>query len=254
MGRHKLFVALVAASVGFLGAPVAAEAEPSGEVVGASARASTSLPEPPPVEPPEPSVQHPVRPSQVDRSRLEDLPMVELTDLRDARSRTFEHPGGARTIDAYAEPIHYEDQQGSWLPIDNTLRDEPARPGWVSSSGNGFTVALGPLEDGIEVSAGGSTLRMSPVLDLAEDEVGGTPDAGPAERRSDDAGGDHSRQIPVVREVDSPRPAPTPKRFDDLTDQVATAEPSSAIYSEVWPGVDLEYELSATGLKEDIVL
>jgi RHS repeat-associated protein len=55
----------------------------------------------------------------------------EQQDLRTATSETFLNPDGTWTLKAAGSPIHYQDAQGHWQPIDTTLLGDTSDAGFA---------------------------------------------------------------------------------------------------------------------------
>ena len=92
----------------------------------------------------------------------EPVPVAEVESRRKADTRAFRNDDGSLLIEEYSTPIHYRGGHGKWLPIDNTLRPVPTRPGWVGTAANDWTVAFGPLSQGLEISTAQGTISMVP--------------------------------------------------------------------------------------------
>ncbi|MGH9185772.1 MAG: PA14 domain-containing protein, partial [Acidimicrobiales bacterium] len=136
-------------------------------------------------------------------------------------------------VDAYASPIHYRTSAG-WIPIDNALRPDPVRSGWVVTSGNEWTVAFGPSSEGMELSTPAGVLSVRPV---------------------DPTEGLSPSVAPVPPEVEPmPEAPPEPSSAAEAFEQSALAEPAEVAYEGVRPGVDLIYTVSSSGVKEEIVV
>jgi RHS repeat-associated protein len=155
-------------------------------------------------------------------------PVEELVGRRDANTRVFRNENGSLTVDAYTTPIHYRTSHG-WQPIDNALAQDAERPGWLKTDGNEWTTAFGPAEEGLALRTDAGTVSMSPV-------------------RSEQAAS--SSGNPVI--LKSPVQRTEPRTAQDVKVNDAIPEPSTVSYSDVWPGVDVRYEVRASGIKEDI--
>jgi len=155
----------------------------------------------------------------------------ELVDRRDAHTRVFRNENGSLMVDAYTTPIHYETDDG-WVPIDNSLSEDRARTGRLRTNGNDWSASFGSSHEGVELHTADAFVSMSPALVPSEDESGSEPPE-------------------VVR---APEPKPEPRTAGEVQTRDAIPERSVVEYSQVWPGVDLRYEVRGSGLKEDIVV
>jgi RHS repeat-associated protein len=135
------------------------------------------------------------------------------------------------TIDEYSTPIHYRTDEGDWIAIDNTLRPVSTRPGWVATNGNEWTVAFGPLSQGLELSTAAGVVSMVPASKHS-----------PSEARA------------VAPEVSSPTPPAGPRLAKDVLADSAVPAPATVTYRALEPGVDLRYQVQGIGVKEDIVV
>ena len=164
-------------------------------------------------------------------------PVEELVDRRDAFTRVFRNADGSLTVDVYAEPIHYMTEDG-WQPIDTTISADEDRRGWIEVDGNEFTTTFGHADEGLALGIAEGTVGIAPIGAGAAGATSSTP--------PDDAAPD------VVEDGESA--TSQPESADELVSEDAAPEPGVVEYSEVWPGVDLRYEVGAAGVKEEIVL
>lgn len=59
---------------------------------------------------------------EIDVANPKETPIVgEIKDLRDENTKHFRHKDGTFTAAVYSEPVHYEASNGEWKDIDNTL-------------------------------------------------------------------------------------------------------------------------------------
>ncbi|MRS12213.1 MAG: DNRLRE domain-containing protein [Actinobacteria bacterium] len=147
-------------------------------------------------------------------------PPREVLSRRTAHSRVFDMGDGTYKFESFSEPIHYEDEStGAFEVIDSDLvrATDPARTGWRNKA-NAFSVnlpeRLGSEWASIESSAATVAFRPARTLALAD----------PASTNSATA-------------------TPNAVRSEKLS-----------YASAFGPGVTLEYESRADGLKETIIL
>ena len=53
----------------------------------------------------------------------EKITRSELKEKRTANRKVFENQDHSRTVEIYMEPVHYEDEDGSWKEMDDTLEE-----------------------------------------------------------------------------------------------------------------------------------
>lgn len=97
----------------------------------------------------------------------EKITRSELKEKRTANRKVFENQDHSRTVEIYMEPVHYEDEDGSWKEMDDTL-EEVAFGRSIGGTGNRkFCNNKGKLAiqlmDSAEPAATAS-LTMTPVL------------------------------------------------------------------------------------------
>ncbi len=150
--------------------------------------------------------------------------LQELTALRTLSSKTYQLADGKREWVGYAEPIHYLDASGAYQEIDNRLvREEKNLQGTdylYRNAANAFTVRFG-------ANAGASPLVR---LDYRGTAIAfGLVGAGAA----------------AVTE--------TAALGSEALSALTYGEPLVA-YAQVYPGVDLFYQPTSSGVKEYLVL
>ncbi|WP_306210198.1 polymorphic toxin-type HINT domain-containing protein [Actinoplanes sp. RD1] len=129
----------------------------------------------------------------------------ELPAERGAHERTYANADGTQTTQFSATPLNYRKADGTWAPVDSTLRADPAG-GWQRAT-DAVPLHLAKSADAAELVR--VTLPGGGVLAY------GAEGAAPAE---------------------------------------ATVSGDTASYRQVWPGVDVELQAQAGGVKETLVL
>jgi RHS repeat-associated protein len=148
----------------------------------------------------------------------------ELVDRRNATTRVFENTDGSLSVDEYSVPVHYPTASG-WVPIDNSVKADPGRSGWVTTAGNEWKAAFGPGAD-VELATTAGGLAAVPV------------------------GGKTVAPEPVA----PPQTRAPPGAAKPIDEEAPALKPGVVRYRGVWPGVDVEYRVRSTGVKEEIVL
>lgn len=85
------------------------------------------------------------------------MPMpVESSVKRTATTNTFLNTDGSHLLQASSVPLNYRAGDGSWRPIDNTLKPDPSMPGGYVSTANSWHVHFGPSDVGVVMDSGAS--------------------------------------------------------------------------------------------------
>ena len=61
---------------------------------------------------------------EAEQAQESELQPFEITELREENVKYFQQPDGTRVAAMYTSPVHYEDENGVWQDIDNTLTAE----------------------------------------------------------------------------------------------------------------------------------
>ncbi|MCL2447263.1 MAG: hypothetical protein FWD06_10905, partial [Oscillospiraceae bacterium] len=193
----------------------------------------------------------PEMPTQVSRH------VSEIVERRTADSRHFRNEDGTYTAYVYPQVIHFQDADGNWQEIDNTLVRQgdfyvprasgmdvqfPAIMGeneiTMHSGQHGFSLGV-PNANSEAVVVDLNMLQLALMAALVEElDFGEAQDI-------------DLSNLNNAASVD----------FEDLpvewfNQQMTTARNLQSIvyYMDVWPGAHLEYVLSADGLKENIIV
>ena len=159
----------------------------------------------------------------------------EIEELREENVKHFSLENGANVAVVYSEPVHYRDADGNWDEIDNTL---VLKDGIYSPKASGIDLRLPQtIENGskIEFSKDGYDFSMSVLL-----------------------GKDNKSEKTVVTDaakdvVDYGEDTSTIKRANTETIESKTSA-SKVEYKAALNGADLEYTVSSSKIKEDIVV
>jgi RHS repeat-associated protein len=91
----------------------------------------------------------------------------ELVDRRDQFATSWLDDDGRVTTVVSSEPVHYQ-VDGKWVPVDLTLQEEPARPGWFATTANEWSAEFGPVTagggGGVELTSADDHLRFAPAI------------------------------------------------------------------------------------------
>ncbi|MGE7911041.1 DNRLRE domain-containing protein [Lysinibacillus xylanilyticus] len=77
----------------------------------------------------------------VEEKKIEEEKPIELVELRTENAKTFDNLDGTYTAEIAQEPIHYQDKQGNWEEIDNSLV-ETNNGKTVTNKANDFSVEI----------------------------------------------------------------------------------------------------------------
>lgn len=145
----------------------------------------------------------------------ERTPVRELVEKRTAVSETWVNADGSYTLTAYREPKYFQTAgSGSWVPIDSSLVLDERNPGWFRNAANSWSVRFGPV-----------------VID-AKSASGGVVATGNGQTLQFAPHGSSMGRI----------------------DPVVDAKAGTVVYPSVWRNVDVRYTVTASGVREDLVL
>ncbi|MHB1344414.1 MAG: DNRLRE domain-containing protein [Thermoleophilia bacterium] len=148
----------------------------------------------------------------------------EIVELRDAASKTYDLGEGRREWVGYSEAVHYRDSSGHYQEIDNTVVPQGTQIDGVDyelrNGANEYTArfAAKTVETGlVRLDYRGKSISFGPVKAQASD-------------------------VAVTADVAS-----------EMLRKMTYGQ-SLVAYPEIYPGVDLFYEVKSAGLKEYLVL
>lgn len=189
----------------------------------------------------------------------------EVEELRTENTKHFRHKDGTYTAAVYSEPVHYIDSNGSWQDIDNTLTLNSRR---TSIAGNAtYTPAASALD--IQIPQDFSDEQM---LTIGKDgyTVGmriKTPDGSEQISMSAEAASNlTSVKAEIVNDYEDEETAGISaltdiSDSDDLTVEEANEEAmklenkiSAVNYRDIFDGADLQYVITPSKVKENIIV
>ncbi len=189
--------------------------------------------------------------------------LYEVEELREAGTKHFRMSDGTFLAVNYGIPVHYQDADGTWQDIDNSLvQDEAARGTADLQSVSGErTVAFAPsLQEGRIFTAGYKDVEVTvSLLDTAQVSPGLSKD--PQILQESETGREPAITFSRSATAELIEDAPAVLRGENLnsTEQlIADVTPEnlrqSLIYKEVYPGVDLCYTAYGYDIKEQIIV
>lgn len=153
----------------------------------------------------------------------------EITSKRTANSTTSRNTDGSYTTKQYADPIFYK-QSGEWQKIDTTLVEDKN----AGDAGNIFGKVWGQME--------------SWFTDTTTYTVSGN------DWQARFASSDAEQAMIRIKKGDS-QVSFSPVNGKDISPVVTKRGDKQVVrYSELWAGVDLEYEVGSDSLKENIII
>lgn len=162
----------------------------------------------------------------------------EETAKRSENEKHFKLEDGSFVIAQYPDAVHYEDETGNWIDIDNTLIAEEAADAndfdGYTNKDNDFNVKL--AEDG-----------KDHLLRIEEDDFS-------ISMKLDEE--DATQSIIAVENNNNVATITDDISVEEKNDQTMQLDKltSKAEYSDILPGVDIEYTVQSNGIKEYIVV
>jgi RHS repeat-associated protein len=169
----------------------------------------------------------------------EDVHIIsEIESLRTEDTATYLNSDGSYTIGQYAEPVFYKDSDGKYKEIDNTLvstikdgeevfenKENPFNVSLSKELGNSELVAISSGEYSLKWGIEGETPVKTQEFLEPEAEV-------------------------LVED----KSLTQPETSDDEQKMAREKADSALTYKDMLPGVDLNYNISSTSLKENIIV
>ena len=158
---------------------------------------------------------------------LEESPLVEeVAEMREESAKIFRREDGVFAAEQYGISIHYEDENGEWKDIDNTLQEDAT--GYENTAGaDNIRISKIPDQDMLTVSTDGTSFSMGLTqANLAGVQVDAENVAGEEE--------DPNQEEPGIEEL--------------------VHLESSVKFEEVFEDTDIEYTLIGNEIKELIVV
>ena len=182
----------------------------------------------------------------------------EVESLREEDTKHFRLSDGSFVAVSYGMPVHYQNENGEWQDIDNTLVSDPKSNTYQTRNADTAVAFASSLESGrLFVTAKENTAVSMSLLDTAqalqmtavepELEAAALP---PAE------GNVYSRNAvaQIIAETPLVLSSEENRRGWDIEDVMPENLQSSLLYEEVFPGVDLLYTSSGYNIKEQIIV
>ena len=76
----------------------------------------------------------------------ENVKRTELLDRRTANRKVYENKDHSKTVEIYLEPVHYQETDGSWKEMDDSL-EEAENPARSNRNNGGMSAAAIPVSD-----------------------------------------------------------------------------------------------------------
>ncbi len=161
--------------------------------------------------------------------------LIEDVTLREENVKHFKNPDGSYTALVYTSPVHRKDSAGNWQDIDNRMDGDTVgdKQAYVTSDGRTvFSKKLSSDDSSIyTLSENGYSIKMS----VSEEGLENTSAklSNHASKYIPKAGGSLETQYKKVKEIDNT---------------------TTVTYKNAISGIDLEYQLSANDIKENIIV
>lgn len=178
----------------------------------------------------------------------------EVESLREEKIKHFRLSDGSFVAVSYGMPVHYQDGDGQWLDIDNSLLLEadtletanecaPATFSRDLAEGDIFTVSQGDY-----------SVSMS-LLDTVEPVALTAEGADMTENAAQVADRIYDRAVEAAITDEVPTMLQLQEKYVwDVNDVIPEKLQSSLVYREVFPGIDLLYTAFGYNIKEQIVV
>ena len=200
----------------------------------------------------------------------------EYAEYRGESEKHFRMSDGSFLAVDYGAPVHWSADGEAWNDIDNTLRfrearDETGAAAYVAENGDRSARFAATLESGelFAVSSKASSAAFSlsvpenrhsePVTDVTGVGIR-MPDAEETDCHANAAAPARNDDVQTCNpdakaEITNPEKLPEPASGVPLAEQLRLERlESEVLYRDVWPGVDLHYQLSGFNVKESIVV
>lgn len=143
----------------------------------------------------------------------------EIPSLRGKSIKTYKNSDNTNTTEVFNSSVHYQNDDGVWEDINNSIEEaEDNGEEHLTNKANNLKVKLAkayhPNQPLVSVKSGNHQLQITPL--------------------------DGEKQSPVTIEK-------TRENRDSLVSQ-------AVIYSDVYPGIDIEYKIVSDYLKENIII
>ncbi len=164
----------------------------------------------------------------------------EVEELRTEEGKHFRLTDGSYLSVSYGTPVHYQDEEGRWQDIDNTLT--PDARSYHTGDNGGVTASFAKdLSHGQLAAAACGDVSVSMGL-LHPTQVQSLP------------AGQYDRSVTAEVEAEPAVMSLSAGEGWRAEDLVPAALSASVLYREVYPGVDLRYTAHSYDLKEQIIL
>ena len=147
--------------------------------------------------------------------------LEEITELREANVKHFSLSNGLNKAVVYSQPVHYIDENGNWVDIDNSLTLQ----GNEYSANNKFEIKFANKSGSsglLSIKDGSYKIDFTPL---------------------------NTNKVSVV--IENPQENNS-RKFDDV--KALRNLISKATYSNIYNGIDIEYILTGNNVKENITV
>lgn len=156
-----------------------------------------------------------------DSNLSELIVLKEITELREANVKHFSLSNGMNKAVAYSQPVHYMDENGNWIDIDNSLTLQ----GNEYSTNNKFEIKFANKSGSsglLSIKDGNYKIDFTPL---------------------------NTNKVNVA--IENPQENNS-RKFSDV--KMLEKLVSRATYSNIYNGIDIEYILTGNNVKENIIV
>lgn len=197
----------------------------------------------------------------------ESTPYVvnEVAELRKENQKHFRLSDGNYLAVSYGDTVHYQEVDGSWADINNTLTASRDGLSYTTRNGEELRLFASQLDDSgylLTAESGEYQLSLSAVLDPLTPSLTSTPedDGSISSSIGNITTGDTAVLSRPVAQITNPQEdieTLSVEERKDLTLKEQTTPvklSSSLVYQDVWQSTDLDYSVTGNHIKESIVV
>ena len=188
----------------------------------------------------------------------------EVESLREEKIKHFRLSDGSFVAVSYGMPVHYQDSDGQWQDIDNSLLLEadsletanesaPAAFSRDLADGEIFTASQGDFSVSMSLLDSADAVDMS--SERANVRAGSRMQAGASAAANRSENRVYDRDVEAVITDEVPTMLQLQEKYVwDVNDVIPEKLQSSLVYQDVFPGIDLLYTAFGYNIKEQIVV
>lgn len=188
----------------------------------------------------------------------------EVESLREEKIKHFRLSDGSFVAVSYGMPVHYQDSDGQWQDIDNSLmlgadsletanESAPAAFSRDLADGEIFTASQGDFSVSMSLLDSADAVDMS--SERANVRAGNRMQAGASAAANRSENRVYDRDVEAVITDEVPTMLQLQEKYVwDVNDVIPEKLQASLVYQDVFPGIDLLYTAFGYNIKEQIVV